>query len=227
MFQLYNDDNIKIMDKLFEDRVLVDLAFCDCIYESLDFEWIKKTTRILKENGILIIMTDFHSVAEMKIYLDNLKLNFINWCIYKQEWGSHTYNCFPKKHDDILIYSKGRDYKFHYDRILIPKKTAGTNFDSGKLNGMKIPCDVFDDLGNFSTVSKERVKLRNKNIQWQKPLKLLNRLLLPFTNKEDLIIDPFMGSNSTGLWCKNNNRNFIGIENNPEVFKIAKMRLEN
>lgn len=202
----------------------IDLIYADMIYENLDFVWITICTHLLKVGGIFIIQTDYHSVAQVKLFLDELGLNFINWCIYKQEWGGISRRYFPRKHDDILIYSVGKEYKFYPKRIMIPKVTAGTALD--KNGGKKIPCDVFDDLGNFMTTSKERIKLHGKNVQWQKPLKLMNRLLLPFTDPGDLVYDPFMGTGSTGEWCLRNNRNFIGMENNKEIFQLAEDRLE-
>lgn len=45
--------------------------------------------------------------------------------------------------------------------------------------------------------------------------------------EKDWILDPFMGSGSTGEWCIKNNRNFVGIEIDTEVFEIAKQRLSN
>jgi DNA modification methylase len=75
-------------------------------------------------------------------------------------------------------------------------------------------------------MSKERIKGEDDhNIRWQKPMKLMGRLLAPFTKEGDLILDPFMGSGTTGEWCIRNNRNFIGIEYDPTVFKIAEKRL--
>jgi hypothetical protein len=229
--ELIYGDNVEIMQGLLTKGVKVDLAYCDCIYESFDFSWLWPTLYLLKENGIFILQTDYHSVAEYKVRLDSfgygdgIRLNFVNWCIMKQEWGGVPRKGFPQKHDDILIYSKGKDFKWYGDRIQIPKVTAGTKLDK-KGTGLKTPCSVFDDLGNFSTISRERIKTPNgKNIQWQKSLKLMNRLLLPFTDENDLVLDCFMGSNTTGLWCKNNNRNFIGIENNKEVFDLAVKRL--
>jgi len=223
--KLYLDDNIKILKEL--SGIEVDLVYADMIYEDSNFEWVDYCENILKDSGIFIVQTDYHTVAEMKLYLDKLfgKDNFINWLIYKQEWGGVSKKYFPRKHDDILVYYKGNRYNFYPERIMIPKKTAGTGLDKNN-KSLKIPCDVFDDLGNFSTIAKERVKWYNgKNIQWQKPLKLMERLLLPFTIENDLVLDPFMGSGTTGVWCINNNRNFIGIENDPDVYKIAEERL--
>lgn len=227
-FLLYNDDNNKILNELRLNGTMVDVVYADCIYESLDFSWADLCYDILSPNGVFYIQTDYHTVAEWKIYLDNLfgKENFINWLIYLQEWGGTSKRSFPKKHDDILMYAKGKDYKFYPERVQIPKVTAGTNLDK-KGTGLKTPCDVFYDLGNFSTISKERVKTKDgKNIQWQKPLKLFERILRICTDSGDTVLDPFMGSGSSGEYCKQNNLNYIGIENNEEVFQIAKSRLD-
>jgi site-specific DNA-methyltransferase (adenine-specific) len=209
-------------------KVGADLIYADCIYESLDFNWVYNYYDLLKPNGILMIQTDYHSVAEWKCFLDSnisMDLHYVNWVIYKQEWGGVPKKGFPQKHDDILIYSKmGTDFYWDATNIQIPKATAGTAFDK-KGTGLKTPCSVFDDLGNFSTMSGERVKKDGYNIQWQKPLKLMDRLLAPFTKESDIIIDPFMGSGTTGEWCKLNNRNFAGVENDKDVFDIAKRRI--
>jgi len=231
--QLYLDDNLDKMRELYIEygESFADCVYADCIYEEVEFyEWVDLAFDCLKWDGIFYVQTDYHTVAHYKLYLDykfeNEGGKFINWLIYKQEWGGVPKNAFPRKHDDILMYSKGAEYKFYRDRIQVPKVTAGTSLDK-KGTGLKTPCDVFDDLGNFHTTSKERIKKGDRNIQWQKPLKLMNRLLLPVTDYGDVVLDPFMGSGSTGEWCKQNNREFIGIENDPEVFEIARKRLED
>ena len=219
---LLNKDNMTVN---IEEKVA--LVYADCIYESLDFSWIEKYWEFLRVNGVFIVQTDYHSVAEMKIFMDNLPhSHFINWVIYKQEWGGVPKKGFPQKHDDILIYCKGNDFYWDNSEIQIPKATAGTAFDK-KGTGLKTPCSVFDDLGNFSTISKERIKNpeTGKNIRWQKPMKLMDRLLTPFTQAGDLIVDPFMGSGTTGVWCLENKRRFMGIEYDKDVFNIARNRI--
>jgi len=223
MYKLYNCDNMNV---LLPDHEDVSLIYCDMIYEDTNYGWLYEYWDQLKKNGIFIVQTDYHTVAEVKIILDNIKdSTFVNWLIYKQEWGGTPKKGFPQKHDDILVYCKGNDFYWNKDVIQIPKATAGTKFDK-KGTGLKAPCSVFDDLGNFSTMSKERIKGEDDhNIRWQKPMKLMDRLLAPFTKEGDLILDPFMGSGTTGEWCIRNNRNFIGIEYDPTVFKIAEKRL--
>jgi site-specific DNA-methyltransferase (adenine-specific) len=59
----------------------------------------------------------------------------------------------------------------------------------------------------------------------QKPVLLLEDLIKTFSNEDDLVVDLTMGSGSTGVACKNTNRDFIGIEMNDEYFKIAEQRI--
>jgi DNA modification methylase len=221
---LHNQDN---MD--FETPQKFDLIYADYIYQNLDFSWIDKYWNYLRPNSIFMAQTDDSSMAQIKLKLDSMPNSiFINTCIMIQEWGGTSKRFFPRKHDYIFIYANGNNYKFYTDRIQIPKVTAGTKFDK-KGTGLKTPCDVFYDLGNFSTMSKERIKNleTDKNIRWQKSLKLMNRLCLPFTDEGDEICDPFMGVASLGEWSIRNNRNYIGIEYDKEIFDLAKYRLEN
>ena len=59
----------------------------------------------------------------------------------------------------------------------------------------------------------------------QKPLKLMYRIIEKYTKESDTILDPFMGSGTTGVACVQLNRNFIGYEISPDYFKIAEKRI--
>ena len=61
----------------------------------------------------------------------------------------------------------------------------------------------------------------------QKPVGLMEWILKYYTRENDLVLDPTMGSGSTGVACKNTNRNFIGIEMDEEIFKTAEERINN
>ena len=60
----------------------------------------------------------------------------------------------------------------------------------------------------------------------QKPVDLLEYLILTYTNAEDVVLDNCMGSGSTGVACLNVSRNFIGIEKEEKYFRIAKERIK-
>lgn len=66
---------------------------------------------------------------------------------------------------------------------------------------------------------------KNKIHGAQKPIKLIEDLIKGFTNEGELVLDMFLGSGTTALACKNLNRNFIGIELNPEYCDMARKRL--
>ena len=61
----------------------------------------------------------------------------------------------------------------------------------------------------------------------QKPVELMEWLIKTYTNEGETVLDNCMGSGSTGVACRNLNRNFIGIELDDNYFNIAKERIEN
>lgn len=222
MISLINIDNM-----LFETDRKANLIYADMIYENATLDWIPKYWDMLAPNSIFQVQTDYHTSAQVKILLDSFPNSiFINEVIYVQEWGGTPRKGFPMKHDNIYIYANGKDFKWDKRKIEVPKKTAGTKFDK-KGTGLKTPCSVFYDLGNFSTMSKERIKdpSTKKNIRWQKSLKLMRRLMLPFLDSGDLVIDPFSGTSSTGVVALEIGCDFIGIEIDRKVYNISKKRL--
>jgi len=60
----------------------------------------------------------------------------------------------------------------------------------------------------------------------QKPITLMERIIIDYTKPGDTILDPFMGSGTTGIACVNTNRSFIGIELDAGYFEIAEKRIE-
>ena len=137
-------------------------------------------------------------------------------CQHKLDWNYAQIQEITPKHYDILnaffdfdktkeelqlIYS---DYK---------KKFASTfNLWEGKKYKSNILKYKKDYDGHHPT---------------QKPVLLLEDLIKTFSNENDLVVDLTMGSGSTGVACKNTNRDFIGIEMNDEYFKIAEQRINN
>ena len=224
---LVNDNNISEMATYTSQGSFVDLVYADMIYDNFDFSWIGFCKDLLLDTGSIFIQTDYRSVAELKIYLDNLfgKENFVNWIIWPYDWGGRSKRRFARKHDDILWYSKTKEYKFYPERVSVPKVVTGETMNpSGRTT--KIPTDVWEDIGNFHTMSKERVKDSDgKNLRWQKPLNLMERIILSTTDEQDIVLDPFMGSGSTGISALSNNRSFIGIELDKEIFGIAEERI--
>ena len=73
----------------------------------------------------------------------------------------------------------------------------------------------------------EFAKTRNQLHPTQKPVDMLEFMIEKFSDEKNIVLDPFMGSGSTGIACLNKNRNFIGIELDEKYFNVAKERIEN
>ena len=102
----------------------------------------------------------------------------------------------------------------------IPKKTKGLGEKNGEKN--RALSNVWTDISPIVPWSKERVKHPS-----QKPLALMERCVLLWTNENDTVLDFTMGSGTTGVACKKLNRNFIGIERDKEYFEIARKRIDD
>lgn len=222
MFQV--QQNLVLGDNIFHFvnfAVTANLIYADCIYESKDFRWLPYAYETLRRDGILIIQTDYHTQHKYRNFLELvLGMHFINHLVWKNEWGNHPKNRMHQCYDDILIYSKGKQYKFYPERIQVPKATAKTKLNpSGRQT--KTATAWVDDI-TLTTTAKERVRKKDGHlIRWQKPQRLYDRIISPFSDVADLVIDPFMGSGSLAKWCRLNNRNYYGIEIDPEVYNLA------
>jgi DNA modification methylase len=213
----------------FESDKKFDLIYADMIYENENLDWIDFYCKKLNKNSIFIIQTDWHTNYLVRYYMENYKTNwdcpvFINHLVQKNEWGNHPKNKFHQCYDDILVFTNGKDYKFYPERIQVDKVTKNKGLNpSGRET--KQATAWIDDIC-LTTTAKERVKKSDGHlVRWQKPIKLFDRIVAPFTDEHDMIIDPFMGVGSLGEWCINNNRNYVGIEYDKEVFDLAENRL--
>jgi DNA modification methylase len=80
---------------------------------------------------------------------------------------------------------------------------------------------------NHNNVWKSTEHNNGKQHPTQKPIDLMERIILTSSKAGGVILDPFMGSGSTGVACANTGRNFIGIELDKRYFDIAQERIEN
>lgn len=120
-----------------------------------------------------------------------------------------------------MWYSKGEKEPYTFNRVMsnIPKKTGGMGKKNGEEN--RALSNVWSDISPIVLWSKERVEHPT-----QKPVQLMERCVSLWSNERDLVLDFTMGSGSTGVACKNLNRDFIGIEIDKKYFDIAKQRIE-
>jgi DNA modification methylase len=148
-------------------------------------------------------------------------LHYQNWIIWSYDWGGRTKKKFPRKHEDLLMYSKGKDFLFNADSVRIPYKMA-KNIREGAQNNPfgKLPTDVWNK--NNHTTSLEYAGWHPT----QKPLELLKRVIKAHTKEGDVVLDIFNGSGSTMIACELTNRKFAGCELNKEYYEKSIERME-
>jgi len=84
------------------------------------------------------------------------------------------------------------------------------------------PRKNYTDVWSFNITSSKEDTIHPT----QKPLQLIKRIITASSNENDLVLDPFLGSGTTGVACKQLNRKFIGFEKNVDYYEKAKKRLE-
>lgn len=84
-----------------------------------------------------------------------------------------------------------------------------------------------NNMGSKCAIEVKNINGKDKLHPTEKPIELLNQYIKNSSNENEWVLDPFMGSGSTGVACKKLNRNFVGIELNEKYFNIAKERIEN
>ena len=218
--------------KTIEDES-VDLIATDPPYEinysnfewdkkNLDWEYISKEfSRVLKKNGNIIIFQGWSQVINTINIFNNIFL-LKNWIIYDRIKGRGAKTNLVSTREDVLWYVK-EDKNYTYNKIFsnIKKATGGT---IGRKNGSEYRAlsNVWTDISPIVPWSPERVAHPT-----QKPLMLMNRIVTIFSNENDWVLDPFMGSGSTMVSAKNLGRNYLGCEIDKEYFEIAKLRIQN
>jgi len=94
-------------------------------------------------------------------------------------------------------------------------------------------CFIRDGLGTFNAdylttnLIEMSSKVKDKIHETQKPINIMELLLNSFTQENHIVVDPFFGSGTTGVSCKNLNRKFIGIEMDEHYFEVGKNRIMN
>ena len=135
------------------------------------------------------------------------------------------------QHETIQFFSKSTKQVYNPQKILsekeyiINKNTSGRT--SGERKGKKWNREYIK--------AKERyphsvIKISNPSLEMgfhptQEPVALAKYLIRTYSNSDALILDPTMGSGSTGIACKNTGRRFIGIEKEKKYFDIAVKRI--
>lgn len=182
--------------------------------------------RILKPHGSLYMHCDNTMSHSLKMVLDVVfgKKNFHNEFIWYYSGGGASTKNWAKKHDCILFYSKTNKWYFDADSVRVPHKwnKGQLRADGSKRNKKgKIADDVWQHHA-IMPWSEERT-----GYPTQKPLALLERLILASCPKNGIVLDPFCGCATTCVAAERLNRQWIGIDISPQAVKLLKKRIDD
>lgn len=201
--------------------------------------------RVMKENGSLFFHCDSTASAYIKIMLDKVfgYNNFRSEIIWSYKRWSNAKNNLLGTHQIILYYSKTKHFKFNkiytsyspttnIDQILQDRvrddrgKVVYKVDDDGEIvytNEKKgVPLSDVWEIPFLNPKAKERV-----GYPTQKPILLLERILLISTDEGDIVLDPFCGSGSTLVASQLLKRRYVGIDISEDAINLTKKRLEN
>ncbi len=185
-------------------------------------KWIEECIRILKNNGSIYIAIGDEYVAEVNILLKKKGLIFRNWVIWYYTFGQNQRRKFNRSHTHILYFVKdGKHFMFNADKIRVQSVRQKIGDKRANPKG-KVPDDVWQ-ISRVAGTFNERIK----TFPCQMPLKLLERVIKASSNHKDIVLDPFMGSGTTAIACKQLSRNFIGIEISENYCQLIKNRLRS
>jgi site-specific DNA-methyltransferase (adenine-specific) len=210
-------DNLDLLKRL--PNNYIDLIYCDILFNTgkkfKDYNdnlgtpkeaiaWyeprIKEMYRVLKTTGSIYLQMDDHLIHYFKVMMDDIfgHKNFRNEIIWCFNVPSNKANRWSKQHEYILFYSKTDCYYF---------KSKG------------IVKSWWDDIETLKSNDKEKV------YNGQKPLTLIERIIITSSKPKDIVADFFCGSGTTLVKAQQLKRRFIGCDINPKAVEIASNRL--
>ncbi|HET7060148.1 MAG TPA: DNA methyltransferase [Candidatus Saccharimonadales bacterium] len=190
--------------------------------EDLEFHvsWIKQCYRVLKPNGTIWVSGTYHSIYQCGYALQLLGYKILNDVTWFKPNASPNLSgrYFTASHETLLWARKDPKGKhtFNYQDM---KNGAWHENDFIKKDGKQMR-----SVWAIGTPKKEEKKFGKHPTQ--KPMALLERIILASTNKGDLILDPFTGSSTTGLAATKHQRKFVGIDLDKDYLDLSVKRYQ-
>ena len=240
--KLIKGDCLEQMDKLIEKGIQVDLIVTDPPYKlnkttgsmtssskqnswsgnlkagdktanisnNIKFsEWLPIVYRLLKPQSHFYVFVNDKNVQDMLNEATKVGFKLHNILVWHK--NNKTPNrWYMKDCEFILFFHKGKSFPIEN---LSDSQYLDIDYSKEKLIWL-------ETILNISNING-----KNKIHPTQKPVELLNKIILNSSKENDLILDPFMGSCSCGESCINTNRNFIGIEKDDKYFDISVNRV--
>jgi site-specific DNA-methyltransferase (adenine-specific) len=180
--------------------------------------WISAVKPKLHPNGTIVVSGTYHSIYKCGVALEELGFRILNEIVWFKPNGAPNLGgrSFAASHETLIwaSVSKAAKHTFNYEEMKF-----------GEFPGdiLKKPEKQMRSVWSIpNTPAREKALGKHPT---QKPLTLLNRLILACTNPGDLVLDPFAGSGTTGVAAISNGRRFIGFETDAKYSDLARQRI--
>jgi len=231
--KLLNGDCLKLLNEI--DDNSVDLVFCDLPYGQTSCKWDCKIDLVEMWKQFKRIRKDKHTpfffTCSTRFGYELIKSNE-KWFRYDLVWEKSAavgFLCAKKmpmrKHEMIYVFYENLplyDISSHNHKLVKVHEpcTSGVDHPYGNTNGGDR--SIYEPSLPTSILQFKSERGKHKT---QKPTTMMDWILKYYSKEGDTILDPTMGSGSTGVSCKSMNREFIGIEMDEEIYKVACERL--
>lgn len=233
--KIYHGNCLDVMKDI--DNKSIDMILCDLPYGTTACKWDtvipfkplwEQYQRVIKDNGAIVLTAS-------QPFSSALVMSNPKWFKYEWIWEKSKASGYLNSkvmplvsHENIIVFGKG---KVKYN----PQMVSGKPYNKGfghrptEVYGKQIATLVKNDTGEryprtvqyFVTAERE-----GKLHPTQKPIALFEYLIRTYTDENDVVLDNCAGSGTTGVACKNTNRNYILIEQEEKYCEISKKRLE-
>jgi len=184
-------------------------------YYDFSVNWMSEAFRILKESGSMYVFSGWNNLKDVLSALDDVGFTTVNHIIWKYQFGVVTKKKYVTSHYHCLYVCKNDKKKKFYPFSRF-KKDSKT--DNGRSLHYKDKEDVWEIKREYWT-GKEKTPTKL-------PADLIKKILLYSSRKNDLVLDPFLGSGQVAVVSKMLGREYYGFEIVKEYYNFAKKRLE-
>lgn len=184
-------------------------------YDDFSLSWLKECKRVLKDDGTVWVIGSFQNIYRLGYHIQNLGFWILNDIVWSKTNPTPNMNGtrFCNSHETLIWCAKSKSsrYVFNYKTMKF-------------LNGGKQDRSVWT-LSICQGTERLKGKDGKKLHSTQKPLSLLEKIILSSTKPGDIILDPFFGTGTTGVAAKKYGRNYVGIERENNYIVAAEERL--
>lgn len=234
MNQIIQGDCIEVMATMLDNSV--DAVITDPPYGTTACKWDtcipfepmwEQLKRITKKNGAIVLFGSQPFTSAL--VMSNSKMLKYEWVWDKKKGGNiMSLKHQPYRvHENIVVFS--REPHFYNPIKTTQKERAGKTYSIGEANGIKNYGDkrIYKDKYPKTIIEVSNASQVDRHHPTQKPVALLEYLIKTYTNEGETVLDFTMGSGTTGVAARRLNRDFIGIELDPNYFKIAQARIQD